>query len=220
MKKKISRMDLAGVRNHFEVLSEAEQKMCMGCGSGTYEDPYTMYEFYAIMDNMNTTWSGGYVAGFGYVLPDVVCYYGGSSGYGFDFGYSPFPYIDFGYIYSNYGETINDINNAASLFSMNTAVKEGLFELAKTFDELGVAAKKYLDITKFCKRTCSIIGVGISFGEFLSKPSTKNTVKLAMTVSACLLGPGGTVVYTIADLSGGVEYLADQISRKIEEYII
>lgn len=219
MKKKITRMDLAGLRNHFELLSEEEQRMIIGCGTGTLNDPYTLDEFYAMMDDMNTPWSGGYVAGWGYVLPEAVCYYGGSSGYNYGFDiYSPYYNFDFGNMYFDIPYS-NEIGSAANALSLPLAVKEGLFKLASSYDGFENSAKTYLNLTKFCRGVCSGLGIIISVTNLYKEQTTENYVKFSISLSALVLGPGGTVVYSIAEMSGGIDYLTEQLVNEIDKHI-
>lgn len=130
MKKKITRMDLAGLRNHFEILTEAEKRMCIGCGTGTQEDPYTIDEF----NNWQGDWTGGWIYGMGFIGPEVVVYGGGtsySSGeiYGSEYPFNP--YSDF-YSGSAYGQ-----GNPDSSTMGNDCVAHTIFNAISHFGNSG-----------------------------------------------------------------------------------
>lgn len=84
-------MDLAGLRQNFNVLSEYELKGMIGCGNGTFEDPYTEEEFFAMMDNLNEPWKGGYVSGWGFIHPEWTIYNNGTSEGSYDSLGSSYP---------------------------------------------------------------------------------------------------------------------------------
>lgn len=73
--KKLSRKNLDELAKVMPVLSETEQRMFVGGGSGTASDPYTMEEFERML--ASGTWEGGYVL-YGnssepvYTSPDVI----------------------------------------------------------------------------------------------------------------------------------------------------
>ena len=58
-KKKITRMNLIGLRQSYVVLSDGEQREFVGCGSGTFNDPYTKEEFWGMMADLNHPWRSG-----------------------------------------------------------------------------------------------------------------------------------------------------------------
>lgn len=98
------------------------------------------------------------------------------------------------------------------------AVKEAIINIAKNQEGLESAAKTYLNVTRYCGKVCSAVGVVISIGEVVYEPNTKNIVKAVMGGTACVLGPSGTVIFTLVDLCGGVDYVAEKIANKIDEY--
>ena len=63
-------MNLIGLRQSYVVLSDGEQRELVGCGSGTFNDPYTKEEFWGMMADLNHPWTGGYVMGMGYFMPE------------------------------------------------------------------------------------------------------------------------------------------------------
>lgn len=68
-------MNLIGLRQSYVVLSDGEQRELVGCGSGRFNDPYTKEEFWGMMADLNHPWTGGYVMGMGYFMPEWNIYY-------------------------------------------------------------------------------------------------------------------------------------------------
>ena len=71
--KKVGRLNLFELKDRINIIDKELQKEIVGTGAGTIDDPFTIDEF----DNMLNygTWSGGYVAGMGFVLPELECTY-------------------------------------------------------------------------------------------------------------------------------------------------
>ena len=68
--KKLTRKNLDELAKVMPVLSETEQRMFVGGGSGTASDPYTMEEFESML--ISGTWEGGFVQDYGAVLQGIV----------------------------------------------------------------------------------------------------------------------------------------------------
>jgi len=68
--KKLKKLVLNELRQENYILSSVEQQAIQGGGSGTAQDPYTMYEF----ENWNGPWNGGFVDGFGFVSSEAFVY--------------------------------------------------------------------------------------------------------------------------------------------------
>lgn len=63
--KKRTKLTLSEVETQMEVLTKEEMNVLKGGGEGTYGSPYTIDEYYALLDS--NSFYGGYVVGWGYV---------------------------------------------------------------------------------------------------------------------------------------------------------
>ena len=221
-KKKITRMNLIGLRQSYVVLSDGEQRELVGCGSGTFNDPYTKEEFWGMMADLNHPWTGGYVMGMGYFMPEWNIYYSSTNNCSSANNNVISFFDDASSIYRNlygaYEDAVNTVTEAVNGFTLNFSVKKYLFDMIKGC-EMGKTAQGYIRFTKAAFKGCGITGVALSAARTLNDPSPKNIVNTAITVSATVLGPGGTVVFTILDMSGTVDYVSEKIAEKIEEYM-
>lgn len=73
--RKLTRKNLDELAKVMPVISEVEQRMFVGGGIGTLDDPYTMEEFERML--VSGTWEGGYVLYYNssepiYTLPEVI----------------------------------------------------------------------------------------------------------------------------------------------------
>lgn len=69
--KKLTRKSLDELAKTLPVIEKKDQTVFVGGGNGTSASPYSIAE-YDFMCNQGT-WRGGYVSGWGYVSPDVIC---------------------------------------------------------------------------------------------------------------------------------------------------
>lgn len=108
MKKKINRLDLAALNETFYVLTNKEMSGFVGGGTGSSADPYSLSEYEKLIADGNRRWDGGFVAGLGYVWPDVeVSAVGYSMSYGsYDMSYltSAWAYADSQLGYVSYAD--------------------------------------------------------------------------------------------------------------------
>lgn len=189
MKKKITRMDLAGIRNHFEILSEAEQKMFIGCGDGTATNPFTEYEANNMIDG--NCFNGGYIidnnGNICYWLPAVTVWgyssgYGGFA-YGFNYGYAywqneyPWNYYGYGNENNVYWPEIPGGDFLDNVEAITHAIKE---HAGKT--QLGSNCKLYFE-TKTGRVFYGNQYVGTTSLEGLGKVANKVIGRFAITVS-------------------------------------
>lgn len=71
--KKVGLLNFLELKNVVNIIDKESQKEIIGAGAGTIDDPFTMDEFDYMLNY--GTWSGGYVAGMGFVLPELECTY-------------------------------------------------------------------------------------------------------------------------------------------------
>lgn len=215
-------MNLIGLRQSFIVLSDDEQREIVGCGSGTIDDPYTPEEFWNMMGDLNHPWTGGYVAGMGYFMPEWNIYYTStnhySSGYNNITSFFEDIYSTYNNIYGAYEDALGTIGDAVNGFSIDISVKKFLFDMIKDI-EMGKTAQGYIRFTNAAFKICDITGVALSIARSLNDPTPKNIVHSVITASASVLGPGGTVIFTILDMNGTVDYVSKKIAEKLEEYM-
>lgn len=221
-KKKITRMNLIGLRQSFIVLSDGEQREIVGCGSGTADDPYTPQEFWNMMDDPNHPWTGGYVAGMGYFMPEWNIYYTSTNHYSSVYNditsFFEDCYSAYRNMYGAYEGTLGTIGDAANGFGINFSVKEYLFDMIKDLD-MGKTAQRYIRFTKAASSGCGIMGVALTVMRAINDPTPQNLINGAINICAYGLGPGGTVIFTILNMSGTVDYVSEKIAQKLEEYM-
>lgn len=68
--KKLTKQGLSDLAKTMPIVLKEELSMCIGCGDGSAENPYTQFEFNCFLDS--GSWHGGYVEGAGYVSAEAV----------------------------------------------------------------------------------------------------------------------------------------------------
>ena len=96
MKRK--RMSLDELSCILPVLSKIEQRMCVGGGTGTREDPYTYEDYCDLL--IRGQFYGGWMDWGGYMLPIEVTVYGNSYSFGYGNSYSYIDYYGWGSSYN------------------------------------------------------------------------------------------------------------------------
>lgn len=175
-----------------------------------------------MMGDLNHPWTGGYVAGMGYFMPEWNIYYTStnhySSGYNNITSFFEDIYSTYNNIYGAYEDALGTIGDAVNGFSIDISVKKFLFGMIKDI-EMGKTAQGYIRFTNAAFKICGITGVALSIARSLNDPTPKNIVHSVITASASVLGPGGTVIFTILDMNGTVDYVSKKIAEKLEEYM-
>jgi hypothetical protein len=105
--KKLTRLSLDELAKVMPVLTENEQRLCIG-GSGNY--PYYSYSEYESL-LASAMWTGGYVEGQGYTLGEVTCSTSGTITNTFSSNSTN------GYIPGNWGIAVNYTMNSYSVIS-------------------------------------------------------------------------------------------------------
>lgn len=202
-RKKLTRKTLAELSKQNEVLSVELQKTFIGGGNGTFHSPYTFEEYKHYGGGSGVYYiNGSGMLSYNLSEVEVVGHRGGYS------GNSGAP------VYS--GGSWENIGKAADGFGLDMSVKEAIIGLVNNA-ELGKAGSRYLTFTKWAGRACGGIGVLIAVQDEMENFNTRNTIKLAISISSLALGPAGNAIYCVVDMAGGVDYISDTIAKKIEE---
>ena len=114
------------------------------------------------------------------------------------------------------GGSWGNISKVADGIGVNMAIKEAVMSLVDEA-QLGKTASRYLTFTKIAGKACSIIGVGIAIKDAIDNPTLGNKIQVAISFGAMALGPVGSAIYCVIDMTGGVDYISDTIASKIEE---
>ena len=162
----------------------------LGLVEGESTNP-PMYDMYEFFE-YDGEWPGGFVNGLGYVAPDVEVI--GT--------YDP-----------NYGVKVADG------IAVDQSVKNAVLSLIDEKDATN-AVNKYIKFNTLCGKGLGAYSLVINITEAIRDPATNKCIKAVVSLIILAATPGVSMIYTFADITGGLDKVIDEISDKINSIIL